>query len=181
MSSIADMGMKDPIPQFSHLVNELKTRYPKLAYIHLVEPRVLASEDIEVKDGQSNDFIRKLWSPKLLLSAGGYNLENATQLVEENDNELVVFGRWFLSNVHFSCSFCQDVVLTLDVSARSQTSRRDSGRICPLISMTGARSTCTVTRQGKDTRTIHLSMQTRDLSNRLVLQDGIMDPIPNHQ
>ena len=32
------MRMDDPIPTFSHLVEELKRRLPKLAYLHAVAP-----------------------------------------------------------------------------------------------------------------------------------------------
>ena len=35
-----DMGMEDPIPQFTYLVNELKQRHPNLAYLHVISAGV---------------------------------------------------------------------------------------------------------------------------------------------
>ena len=34
------MRMADPKPQFAHLVAQIARRFPALAYIHVVEPRV---------------------------------------------------------------------------------------------------------------------------------------------
>ncbi|EMD36317.1 hypothetical protein CERSUDRAFT_52344, partial [Gelatoporia subvermispora B] len=50
-----------------------------------------------VVDSQSNDFIRKLWSPRLLISAGGYTRDSAIAHAE-NTGDLVAFGRLFISN-----------------------------------------------------------------------------------
>ena len=35
-SSRTDMRMKDPVPQFSYVIEQLKARHPDLAYIHVV-------------------------------------------------------------------------------------------------------------------------------------------------
>ena len=37
-SRYQDMRMDDPIPQFTYLVEQLKQRYPHLAYLHVVAP-----------------------------------------------------------------------------------------------------------------------------------------------
>ena len=37
---MADMRMKDPKPQFAYLVSQITQKFPRLAYIHVVEPRV---------------------------------------------------------------------------------------------------------------------------------------------
>ena len=39
------MGMSDPIPTFTYLISEIKTRHPNLAYMHVIEPRVEADVD----------------------------------------------------------------------------------------------------------------------------------------
>ena len=44
LSSNADMGMDDPVPTFGYLVNQLKERYPSLAYIHVVSPHSMGNE-----------------------------------------------------------------------------------------------------------------------------------------
>lgn len=36
----ADMRMKDPKPQFAYLVSQIAQKFPRLAYIHVVEPRL---------------------------------------------------------------------------------------------------------------------------------------------
>lgn len=47
---------------------------------------------------QSNDFIRKIWLPRPLISAGRYTRESAIARAEET-GELTAFGRLFISNV----------------------------------------------------------------------------------
>lgn len=47
---------------------------------------------------QTNDFIRKIWLPRTLMSAGRYTRESAIQRAEET-GELIAFGRRFISNV----------------------------------------------------------------------------------
>ncbi len=98
------MKMADPIPTFTHLVSQLKARQPKLAYLHVVEPRVIGMDDRSEEDigaHEGNDFIRNLWAPKALISAGGYNRQSAIDTAERK-GDLIAFGRQFLANV---CTF----------------------------------------------------------------------------
>jgi hypothetical protein len=53
------MRMTDPIPQFTHFVSVLKKRHPKLAYLHVIEPRVSGIEDRTADIHESNDFLPK--------------------------------------------------------------------------------------------------------------------------
>lgn len=56
---------KDLIPTFSYVLTELRDRYPKLAYIHLITPRVAGSEDrVPTKSNFTLDFARKIWNEK---------------------------------------------------------------------------------------------------------------------
>ncbi|KAJ6552264.1 NADH:flavin oxidoreductase/NADH oxidase [Mycena vulgaris] len=99
-SPLGGMGMANPIPTFSHIVSEIKRLYPKLAYIHLIEPRISGSESVAPSQdnaGQSNDFIRDIWGDRPLISAGGYTRETAIKLAERK-NALVAFGRTFIAN-----------------------------------------------------------------------------------
>lgn len=91
------MKMADPVPQFSYLVEQLKGL--KLAYLHVVESRVINNIDCEKKE--SINFLLDIWgktSPVLV--AGGYNAENVEAAFEDyKDNDVaVVFGRHFISN-----------------------------------------------------------------------------------
>jgi NADPH2 dehydrogenase len=100
---IADMGMKHPIPQFSYIVRKLVEDYSSLAYVHLVEPRVIGFMDIEIPEGESNDFIRKLWTGPLI-TAGGYHRSLAIEVTDKNPNELIAFTRYFIANVSLAPS-----------------------------------------------------------------------------
>ena len=56
---------------------------------------------------QTNDFIREIWAPRSLISAGGHTRESALAFAERGD--LVAFGRLFISNVsihtHDKCTY----------------------------------------------------------------------------
>ncbi|KAJ7830663.1 hypothetical protein B0H14DRAFT_3464667 [Mycena olivaceomarginata] len=100
-STFQDMGMADPKPTFTHLVSQIKKSHPHLAYIHVVEPRIAGDND--KTDGAhgteaSNDFIRDIWRPNPIISAGGYTRQTALERAEKDDGELIAFGRQFLAN-----------------------------------------------------------------------------------
>lgn len=97
-STFQGMRMRDPIPQFSHLIEGLKKL--KLSYLHLVEARVSGSTDSGAKE--SLGFALDIWdqtSPVLL--AGGYAPDSAKRAVDEQypDKDVaIVFGRHFIPN-----------------------------------------------------------------------------------
>lgn len=95
--------MADPIPTFSYFVKTLRERHPELAYLHVVEPRANGVVTVEKKEGQSNDFIREIWAPKVLISAGGYDRGLAIQMADEK-GDVIAFGRFFISNVSLPSS-----------------------------------------------------------------------------
>ncbi|KAL1712792.1 hypothetical protein EV715DRAFT_213011 [Schizophyllum commune] len=109
-----EMRMEDPIPQFTYFVKELKARHPDFAYIHLVEPRVVGTENRDEKDidpREQNDFLRDIWAPKPFISAGGYNRELALKVAEEK-GDLIAFGRFFISNPDLPRRLKEDIPLT---------------------------------------------------------------------
>ncbi|KAK0445625.1 uncharacterized protein EV420DRAFT_1717322 [Desarmillaria tabescens] len=87
----AGMRMEDPIPTFSHLVTRVKEVYPDLAFMHVIEARK------DIKEFETNDFIREIWAPKPLISAGGYTRDSGTQTADEK-GDLIAYGRWYISN-----------------------------------------------------------------------------------
>ncbi|EPS98163.1 hypothetical protein FOMPIDRAFT_1165690 [Fomitopsis schrenkii] len=91
-----DMRMEDPKPQFSYLVSQIAERYPRFAWIHVVEPRGWGFTNSEPGPGESNDFIREIWAPRPLISAGGHTRESAFEFAEKGD--LVAFGRYFIAH-----------------------------------------------------------------------------------
>jgi len=94
------MGMKDPVPTYTYLVEKLRDLFPNLAYLSVIEPRTSGGdfEERELEAGESNDFIRDIWGPRPLVLAGGYTRQSAIEKAE-NDNTLIAFGRHFISNV----------------------------------------------------------------------------------
>ncbi|KAH8103315.1 NADH:flavin oxidoreductase/NADH oxidase [Cristinia sonorae] len=104
------MRMKDPKPQFSYIVENIKKDHPEFAYIHVVEPRVSGNQDRNPTDEESNDFIRDIWAPRPLLSAGGYNREIGLKMAEKGD--IAVYGRYFISNPDLPIRLARDIPLT---------------------------------------------------------------------
>ncbi|KAL4968089.1 alkene reductase [Aspergillus stella-maris] len=102
-SRFQGMRMADPIPQFVDIIS--KANALNLAFLHLVEPRVSGPEEARGRSAavaavESLDFAYKLWKNTLLV-AGGFNLERAKKLIDEEypDKDIVVvFGRHFISN-----------------------------------------------------------------------------------
>ncbi|KAJ5113847.1 hypothetical protein N7456_002381 [Penicillium angulare] len=92
------MKMQEPIPQFSYLLEELKRL--SLAYLHVIESRVVNNVDCEKKEGI--EFALNIWgktSPVLV--AGGYTPENSLSAIDDEyvqNDVLIVFGRSFLAN-----------------------------------------------------------------------------------
>ena len=92
------MPNEELVPQFTHLVGELKKL--DLAYLHLVESRIAGNATVE--NSESLGWILDLWnntSPVLI--AGGFDAESARKAVEEEFKDhdvVVVFGRYFISN-----------------------------------------------------------------------------------
>ncbi|KAH6670487.1 NADPH dehydrogenase [Halenospora varia] len=99
-SDFQGMKMKDPVPQFTYLTQELKKL--KLAYLHVVESRISGGGDADHPTEDSLDFILDIWgktSPILL--AGGFKPDGAYAAVdrEHKDKDIaIVFGRYFISN-----------------------------------------------------------------------------------
>ncbi|RSM01941.1 hypothetical protein CEP52_008310 [Fusarium oligoseptatum] len=80
-STFQGMRMKDPIPQFTHLISNLRDM--GLAYLHLIEPRVAGNADKAVDDTEALEFALNAWQkagPVIL--AGGYTLQKANQALE---------------------------------------------------------------------------------------------------
>ncbi|KAK7031116.1 hypothetical protein VNI00_013721 [Paramarasmius palmivorus] len=114
-SPFQEMGMKDPKPTFTYLVTKIKELYPTLAYLHVVEPRIKGNATIDepVYPDASNDFIRDIWSPLPLISAGAYTREQAIERAEKSrGNELIAFGRYFISNPDLPLRLKNDIPLT---------------------------------------------------------------------
>ncbi|KZO98357.1 putative NADPH2 dehydrogenase chain OYE2 [Calocera viscosa TUFC12733] len=96
-SEFQGMRVADPVSTFSYLAEQLKTRFPDFAYLHVTEPRVQGNVDRTAPVNENNDFLRKIWAPKVLLSAGGFK-EQLTKDVVPRWGDVIVYGRYFISN-----------------------------------------------------------------------------------
>jgi NADPH2 dehydrogenase len=94
-SSFQGMKMINPIPQFSDIISRASKL--KLAYLHLVEPRISGSHDCE--GTETLEFAYELWNRPLLI-AGGYKLDDAQKLVNKYPYKdiIVMYGRYFIAN-----------------------------------------------------------------------------------
>ncbi|KAI9572320.1 hypothetical protein HD554DRAFT_2015787 [Boletus coccyginus] len=116
-STYQDMGMPDPRPTFACLVTALRDKHPKLAYLHVIEPRVGGSEDITPHPDGNNDFLREIWSgdegseERAFISAGGYTRETALHTAESKGG-LIAFGRLYISNPDLPVRLRENIPLT---------------------------------------------------------------------
>ena len=111
------MRMKDPRPQFKYLVEQLASL--RLAYIHIVEPRVNASQTVTNPDpDDSNDFLIEAYADAgAVILAGGFTPGTADTTIGEArkhgyDNIAIAFGRYFISNPDLPFRAAHDVLLT---------------------------------------------------------------------
>jgi NADPH2 dehydrogenase len=127
------MRMENPIPQFTHLINQLKPL--KLAYLHLVESRVeggndkkpshptLAEEEAWNRSQHSNvealdslAFAFHAWgktSPIFL--AGGFKAKEALETVDvelKDSDVAIVFGRFWIANPDLVFKLREGIELT---------------------------------------------------------------------
>lgn len=92
-----DMHDSDPIGLFTHVAAELDKL--DLAYLHVIEPRVVGNVDDESKDQNpvASQTLRKVFSGTLI-AAGGFKRDTAEAIIAAGDADLVAFGRDFIAN-----------------------------------------------------------------------------------
>lgn len=92
-------GMKDSDPHalFTDVAERLAGL--KLAYLHLIEPRVLGNSIDESKDQRplAAQLIRRHYDG-VIIAAGGFSAASAEQILAAGDADLVAFGRDFIAN-----------------------------------------------------------------------------------
>lgn len=105
------MGMADPVPQFADLISKLTSL--KLAYLHLVEPRISGNTDRDHAKHESLDFAIDAWNGAgTLILAGGYTAKSASQRVKDDDGIAIAFGRQFTSNPDLPRRLLEELALT---------------------------------------------------------------------
>jgi N-ethylmaleimide reductase len=92
-----DMGDSNPEALFTYVAQQLATL--NLAYLHLIEPRVLGNVDDETADPApvAAQLIRKHYAGTII-AAGGFKGDSAEAILLAGDADLVAFGRDFIAN-----------------------------------------------------------------------------------
>ena len=97
-STFLGMEMRDPLPQFVHLVSEV--RQLGIAWLLVVEPRMDGIFEV-VRAGTIRPLVETWGHQTPVIVNGGFAPDNASEAVESIDKEFNVaisFGRWFVSN-----------------------------------------------------------------------------------
>jgi len=101
-SDFQGMKMDDPVPQFLHIIKELKKL--DLAYLHLVESRLSGDAATGVYHAvtHENDPLVEAWGDQggPIILAGGFTPAKAREVVTKiytGDNICIAFGRHFIS------------------------------------------------------------------------------------
>jgi N-ethylmaleimide reductase len=92
-----DMADSNPEALFTHVAQELDKL--NLAYLHLIEPRVLGNIEDDSKDQNplATQLIRRHYRGTII-AAGGFDGAGAEAIVKAGDADLVAFGRHFIAN-----------------------------------------------------------------------------------
>jgi N-ethylmaleimide reductase len=95
--NFGDMSDSDPEGLFSYVARELDKL--KLAYLHLIEPRIAGHIENEGKNPNpvAAQLIRKHYKGTIIV-AGGFDGESANAIIEAGYAELVAFGHHFIAN-----------------------------------------------------------------------------------
>jgi N-ethylmaleimide reductase len=92
-----DMSDSNPEGLFAYVAQALAKL--NLAYLHLIEPRVLGNVDDHSKDQNpvAAQLIRKHYKGTII-AAGGFKGQTAEAILQAGDADLVAFGRDFIAN-----------------------------------------------------------------------------------
>lgn len=85
----------DPFTTYGYIVRELN-KY-RLAYVHMVEPRIMGSWDVDPREGQTLEPFREECDT-VFISAGGHTRDSGIDAVASGAADMVAYGRWFISN-----------------------------------------------------------------------------------
>ncbi len=90
-----DMFDSDPERTFGYVAEQMN-RFD-LAYLHVIEPRIMGIELIRDEEPVAAKHIRQIFRGPMI-AAGGFTRETAEAILHKRDADLVAFGRYFISN-----------------------------------------------------------------------------------
>jgi N-ethylmaleimide reductase len=107
-----DMKDSDPVALFTYVLAQLSQR--SIAYVHLIEPRSSGAGggDGVVENVPDTAVLFRKAFKGMLLSAGGYNPDNAKEVVEAGLADAVAFGRFYISNPDLPRKIKEGIPLT---------------------------------------------------------------------
>ncbi|KAH9990813.1 hypothetical protein BJV77DRAFT_1010470 [Russula vinacea] len=100
-SKFQDMGMEDPLPTFTPLVERIRDAHPNFAYVHVIEDVQFINDE----RGTHN------WGDRPYIAAGGFNRASANDMVEKHGG-LIAFGRDFIANPDLPLRLKEGIALT---------------------------------------------------------------------
>lgn len=107
------MGMGDDTPKdtFGYIAKELNAF--GIAYLHLVEPRMINFDKDDAFDYGDNDIIKLMRNNfnGVLIAAGGYDKASALEAIETGRADAIAFGRKFIANPDLPHRFSVDADL----------------------------------------------------------------------
>ncbi|TPX61311.1 hypothetical protein PhCBS80983_g01153 [Powellomyces hirtus] len=107
-----DISTTDTVPLFTYVLKELNKF--KLAYVHVVEPRIMGSTDradADVAEEQVLQPFRDAYSGNFIV-AGGYLRDSAEKAISSGYADAVAFGRYYISNPDFVERLRNNITLT---------------------------------------------------------------------
>jgi len=94
--TFAGMKDSDPATSFGYLGDRLDER--RIAYLHIIEPRVCATETVsETAEPVAAQHLRNHFSGPII-AAGGFDQERAEAILAAGHADFVAFGRFFVAN-----------------------------------------------------------------------------------
>ena len=104
------MSDSDPLALFTYVVQEIDRL--KLAYVHIIEPRVAGNETaIDPDMTMSTHYFRTIYQGTII-SAGGHDLQTGEETLTAGDADLVAYGRLYISNPDLPERFATGAALT---------------------------------------------------------------------
>ncbi|KAI8060232.1 hypothetical protein BC940DRAFT_280980 [Gongronella butleri] len=97
-SGFQDMEDETPYETWSYITQQLQDKHPQLAYVHFVEARESGHHDEDLVKPESLDPFRKIWKGPFITAGGYTDPEKAKKTVQDNENNLLAFGRIFIAN-----------------------------------------------------------------------------------
>ncbi len=104
------MEESDRLHTFSTLAGELNRL--QLGYLHIVEPRVMGNDDLDQPNTDLTSGKFRPYFDQAIISAGGHDRASGIEWLENNECDLVAYGRHYIANPDLVERFARNVSLT---------------------------------------------------------------------